>query len=69
MIVLVYKGYEWLCPACGNYNQEAAPTEGVECGHCHKLHQIDGIVPDDKIREAAIADTRKTIHRTGGNPC
>jgi len=33
---IIASGYEWVCPACGQFDKEIEVTEEVTCISCHK---------------------------------
>ena len=33
-VVLVIRGYEWMCPGCGWYNTTSGPDSNVTCEEC-----------------------------------
>ena len=40
-IILIARGYEWVCPKCEHYNTEIAVTEEVTCAGCKETYQVE----------------------------
>jgi len=40
-VQIIAKGYEWICPNCGEQNDEIEVTEIVMCDECRTQYQTE----------------------------